>query len=40
LAILLGTIFADGHHIGGDYFDMPVKEEEEDLEAKALGLSW
>jgi hypothetical protein len=20
LAILLGTIFADGHHFGGDYF--------------------
>jgi hypothetical protein len=25
LAILLGTIFADIHHFGGDYFDIPMK---------------
>jgi hypothetical protein len=25
LAILLGTIFADGHHFDVDYFDMPMK---------------
>jgi hypothetical protein len=25
VTVLLGTIFADGHHCGGDYFDMPMK---------------
>jgi hypothetical protein len=24
--MLLGSIFADGHHFGGDYFDMPAIE--------------